>query len=132
MKRLVLVLLIAALGWPGLAPAGIPSTEMQVATPTDRETWVQAIRDSRENLAAARTRYEQSREAYSKMKRHRKARGEAREALVQEREEAAAALADAERNLEQLLESARRAGVPPGWIREAMEPQSGPAAQAED
>jgi hypothetical protein len=126
------MLLIAALGWPGAAPAGIPATEMQVATPTDRETWVQAIRDARENLAAARARYEESREAYSKMKRRRKARGEAKQGFVQERDEAAAALADAERSLEELLESARRAGVPPGWIREAMEPDSGPAAPAED
>ena len=52
--------------------------------------------------------------------------------LVQERDEAAAAIAEAENDLEQLLLSARRAGVPPGWIRQAMEPESDPADQAEN
>jgi hypothetical protein len=132
MRRLALLLLVAALGWTGPALAGIPSTQVQVATPTDRSTWVQAIRDAREDLASARARYEESRESYSKMKRHGKARGERKEALVQERDAAAEALAAAERSLEELLESARRAGVPRGWIREAMEPESDPAAQADN
>ena len=39
---------------------------------------------------------------------------------------------EVDRSLEELLHSARRAGVPPGWIREAMEPESDPAAQADD
>jgi hypothetical protein len=132
MKRLVLLLLLAALGWAGPALAGIPSTQMQVATPTDRATWVEAIRDARQVLAAARARYEEARKAYSRMKQRRKARGARREALVQERDAAATALAEAERGLEQLLQSARRAGVPPGWIRQAMEPESEPADQADD
>jgi multidrug resistance efflux pump len=130
MKRLVLVLLFAALSWTAPAAAGIPSTQTQVATPADRTTWVEEIRDAREDLAAARARYEEARKAYSKMKQRRKARGAKKEALVQERDEAAAALAEAERDLEQLLQSARRAGVPPGWIREAMEPETDPADQA--
>jgi hypothetical protein len=66
------------------------------------------------------------------MKQHRKARGARKEELVEERDEAAAALAKAESDLEQLLLSARRAGVPPGWIRQAMEPESDPADQAEN
>jgi len=132
MKRLALALLLAALGWAGSAPAGIPSAHTQVATPADREAWVQSIRNAREDLASARARYEGARKAYSKMKHHRRARGDRKEALVQERDEAAEALAQAERRLEQLLESARRAGVPPGWVREAMEPTSDPADQAGD
>ena len=131
MKRLVVMLLLVALGWTGPALAGIPATQMQVAAPTDRAMWVEAIRDAREDLAAARGRYEEARKAYSKMKQRRKARGARREALVRERDEAAEALAEAERSLEQLLQSARRAGVPPGWIREAMEPESDPADQAD-
>ena len=132
MKHLVLVLLLAALGWGGPALAGIPSTQTQVATPTDRETWVQAIRDAQEDLATARWRYEEARKSYSKMRQRRKARGARKQDLVQERDEAAAALAEAERDMEQLLVSARRAGVPPGWIRQAMEPESDPADQAEN
>jgi len=132
MKHLVLVLLLATLGWAGPALAGIPSTQTQVATPTDRETWVQAIRDAREELASARWRYEEARKSYGQMKHQRKARGARKADLVQERDEAAAALAKAESDLEQLLVSARRAGVPPGWIRQAMEPESDPADQAEN
>ncbi len=132
MKCLVLVLRLAALGWAGPALAGIPSTQVQMATPTDRETWVEAIRNAREELAAARARYEEARKAYSTMKKRRKARGARKEALVRERDEAADALAEAERGLEQLLLSARRAGVPPGWIRQAMGPESDPADPAED
>jgi len=132
MKHLVLALLLATLGWAGPALAGIPSTQTQVATPTDRETWVQAIRDAREDLATARSRYEEARESYGQMKHRRKARGARKQELVQERDEAAAALAETERDLEQLLLSARRAGVPPGWIRQAMEPESNPADQADN
>ena len=132
MKHLVLVLLLAALGWGGPALAGIPSTQTQVATPTDRETWVQAIRDAQEDLATARWRYEEARKSYSKMRQRRKARGARKQDLVQERDEAAAALAEAERDMEQLLVSARREGVRPGWIRQAMEPESDPADQAEN
>jgi len=131
MKRLVLILLLAALGWSAPALAGIPSTQTRVATPADRTTWVEAIRDAQEDLAAARGRYEEARKSYSKMKQRRNARGARKADLVQERDEAAAALSEAERSLEQLLLSARRAGVPPGWIREAMEPESGPADQAD-
>jgi hypothetical protein len=126
------MLLLVALGWTGPALAGIPSTQTQVAAPTERATWVEAIRDAREDLAAGRARYEEARKAYTKMKQRRKARGARREALVKERDAAAEALAEAERSLEQLLRSARRAGVPPGWIREAMEPESSPADQAND
>jgi hypothetical protein len=132
MKHLVLVLLLATLGWAGPALAGIPSTQTQVATPTDRETWVQAIRNVRDDLATARWRYEEARKSYSKMRQRRKARGARKQDLVQERDEAAAALAEAEHDMEQLLLSARRAGVPPGWIRQAMEPESDPADQAEN
>jgi len=85
MKSLVLVFLLAALGWAGPTLAGIPSTQTQAATPTDRETWVQAIRDARDDLATARWRYEEARKSYSKMKQRRKARGARKEALVQDR-----------------------------------------------
>jgi hypothetical protein len=132
MKHFVLVFLLAALGWAGPALAGIPSTQTQMATPTDRETWVQAIRDAQDDLATARWRYEEARKSYSKMKQRRKARGARKAALVLERDEAAAALTKTEHDLEQLLLSARRAGVPPGWIRQAMEPESDPADQAEN
>ena len=132
MKRLVAALLLAALGWTGPALAGIPSTQTRMAAPTDRATWVEAIRNAQEDLAAARGRYEETRKAYNKMKHHRHARGARKATLIQERDEAAAALAEAERGLEQLLESARRAGVPPGWVRQATEPESDPADQADD
>ena len=60
-----------------------------------RATWVEVIRDARQDLAAARARYEEARKAYSKMKQRRKARGARKETLVQERDEAAAALVEA-------------------------------------
>jgi hypothetical protein len=40
--------------------------------------------------------------------------------VVEERDAAQAALPEAERQLAELLEQARRAGVPPGRVREAM------------
>ena len=59
--------------------------------------------------------------AYKSMRHRRRERGEAKAAILQEQEAAEEALTRANRTLEVTLEEARRSGVPPGWIREAME-----------
>jgi hypothetical protein len=55
------------------------------------------------------------------MRHRRRERGEAKAEIIEEQEAAREAVTQAARGLDALLEEARRAGVPPGWIREAME-----------
>jgi hypothetical protein len=123
MRGLLPALLIAALAAPGFASASLPGAPTSLAVPGDRDSWVEKIRAARDELARARAHYESVLEAYRQMKHHRKLRGAKRKALVEERDAAHGALLEAERRLEEVLESARRAGVPPGWVRDAMEPK---------
>ena len=99
----------------GTAPA------LAVPKPEEHDAWVDRILAARETVERARERVERSRTAYSRMRHRRKERGERREERREERDAALEALAAAEQALEALLEQARRAGVPPGWVREAME-----------
>jgi hypothetical protein len=55
------------------------------------------------------------------MRRHGKIRGDKRKQLTEERDATHQARLDAERALDVLLERARQEGVPPGWVREALE-----------
>ena len=83
----------------------------------DRESWQQELREARQALAEARKRHEAAELAYKHMRHHNRGRGAAKAAILAEREEAAGALEEAERRLQELPEEARRAGVPPGWLR---------------
>lgn len=65
----------------------------------------------------ARARQESAEVAYKRMRHRRNDRGETKAAILAEREAANEALAQAERDLEQFLDQARRAGIPPGWLR---------------
>ena len=123
-RRFARALALAALGgWlAALAPA-----PPAAAAPDDAEwsAWLERIDEARLALVQAERRSEAADLAVQKMRHRRKPRGEARAALFTEREAARAARADAERALEELLEEARRAGVPPGWLRPQ---QAAPAA----
>ena len=118
--RLALVILLAGTATALAAPPG----------PDEHDAWVDRIHDAREAVEVARKRVETSRAAYSRMRHKRKERGERKRERAEERDRAVDDLAAAERRLDALLEQARRAGVPPGWVREAMDgfEESPPAA----
>ena len=126
MKRRARLALLLALCGPTVAlPAG--SALPPVSAPqVDRDFWQKQIEEAREELALARTRHEAALATYRTMRHRRRARGPRKRAALKQRSETEAVLAEAESRLEELLEQARRAGVPPGWIRDALQPN--PAA----
>ena len=68
-------------------------------------------------VEAALARQEAAEVAYQQVRHRGRIRGDAKAQVLAEREAANEALAQAEQNLEDILEQARRAGVPPGWMR---------------
>lgn len=127
MRRLAGLLLALGLllaGTPGVAAPPLDSD----ASREERAMWEQRLRDARAALAAARARHEAAELAYKHMRHRDRARGEARAAILEEREAARRALEEAEARLEALPEAARRAGVPPGWLR--IDSEDEPAAPA--
>jgi PAS domain-containing protein len=127
MKRSACLLLVAALCSPAFA-ATDPSTTPSVSAAPElgREGWQKRIREAREDLAQARARSEAALRAYTEVRHRGRGGGARKQQALKERKEAEVALAEAERRLEELLDQARRAGVPPGWIRDASGPS--PAA----
>ena len=93
----------------------------------NKPAWIERLRAARDELDRARVREVRAKVVYGNERRNRHARGEAKEAFVKERDDAERAARDAELALDTLLEQARRAGVPPGWVREAIGEDSPPA-----
>jgi hypothetical protein len=130
-RRAALGLALAAL----LAAPGAPSLEAPRAEAlpeaSEREPWQERVAEARELVLRAQERRDAAETAVERMRHSRHPRGEAREALFAEREAARLDVAEAERALEELLEEARRAGVPPGWLRApAAQSDAAPAAEA--
>jgi len=92
----------------------------------DRATWVGRIRDAQQAVEEARLREDEAAVGYGRARHKRKARGEAKRAILEERQESRGAVAEAQAKLDETMQAARRAGVPPGWVREATD-GSGPA-----
>ncbi len=126
MKRSACLALLLALSGPAFAPPARGATPPVSAPQVGREAWQKRIDEARDELAQARARHEAALAAYRDLRHRRRARGARKQAALKERSEAEAALDEAERRLEELLQQARRAGVPPGWIRDASQPN--PAA----
>jgi septal ring factor EnvC (AmiA/AmiB activator) len=116
-KRLALGLALAAL----LAQAGALAFWMPAAAAlpdaSPHEAWRDRVAETRNELELARQRLDAAETAVNRMRHSQHPRGSARVALFAERDEARVDLAEAERSLEELIEQARRAGVPPGWLR---------------
>jgi len=113
-----------SLGLPSYAAAGVTPAG------TDHDAWVERIATAQETMDRANQRYEDAVQAYGLMRHRRRARGERKAAILLEQENARAEVTKATRDLEQTLEAARRAGVPPGWVREALAKSASPAEQA--
>jgi hypothetical protein len=116
-QGLALAALLAASGAPihaAQAAAELPDTRQN-------EAWSERVAEARADIDSARERRDAAETAVDRMRHRRHPRGAAREGLFSEREVARAGVVEAERALDELLEQARRAGVPPGWLR-APEP----------
>ena len=128
-RRAALGLALAALlAAPGAPTLGAPRAEALRDAP-EQEPWQERVAEARHLVLRAQERREATEKAVDRMRHSRHPRGEAREALFAEREAARLDVAEAERALEKLLEEARRAGVPPGWLRApAAQSDAAPAA----
>jgi hypothetical protein len=74
----------------------------------------------------ARDRYRAASAAYQQMRHRRRIRGERKAQVIAELAAAREALEEAERALVEFNEDARRAGVPPGWLRAAAKSSAEP------
>lgn len=80
--------------------------------------WRERLEDGRARLAEARQRSDAAHDAYADWRQRKVPRGVRKEKLVREVTEAEAELAEAQGAWQVLFEEARRAGVPPGVLRD--------------
>ena len=83
----------------------------------DEAYWRSRALATHRDAADARARYDAASAEYSRARASHRARGDRRAELVEKKRAAEDALEDAERRLTELPDEARRAGVPPGWVR---------------
>jgi inorganic triphosphatase YgiF len=121
-------LISLSLGLPSYAASGVAPAGVTPAT--DHDVWVERIATAQEAMDRANQRYANAVQAYGHMRHRRRQRGERKAVILLEQENARAEVAEATHALEQTLEDARRAGVPPGWVREALAKSALPAERA--
>jgi hypothetical protein len=90
---------------PGSAPQAEPA-----------ETWEERLATAQRRIELARERVTAAKAAYSRARHDRNPRGPALATIEQERETAERELRDAEAALPELVEQARREGVPPAVL----------------
>jgi len=120
--RLALVLLVLlAFPLPSSAEEAPPEAASPVnpaeITADEVEGWRETLTQARERVEKAQEEVAAAQQAYRDA-RKRKRRGAERAELLAAREAAERELAEAEDALPELVEQARRAGVPPGVLQE--------------
>lgn len=95
-------------------PIGAPAAAAEEEQ--EREVWQELVSRAKRRLEQSRARYQEALANYSKMRRQH-ARGDPKVTALEERAAAEAEYLEAKRAWEELPEQARRAGVPPGWLR---------------
>ena len=93
-----------------------------------REHWQKTFALARTDLDQAKQRLNEAQLAYQNMRHRRRVRGDEKQQIIDELEAAEAALPRAQTAVDAATIAARRAGVPPGWIR-ANRDAALPAAQ---
>ncbi len=117
-----------AFGLASFAASGVDLGTGAAPGGPDQSAWMNRIQQARARLSTAQDRYASAMVSYRQMKHRRRARGEQKLSILTQRKAARSELTAAQRELDALLEQARREGVPPGWLREAMATEI-PAAQ---
>ena len=106
---------------PGVAPAAsnvAPNPDLASPDPDRRlrAQWEQRAQLAQARVSAAELRVERAEAAYTSMMTRNYPRGEAKEAILDERGKAQTELAAAQRELGELPNEARAADVPPAWV----------------
>lgn len=91
------------------------------ARPEDRAVWVERIAQTNRALFDARIAAAVAKHEYMRMRHDKSVRGSEKVEVLSKQAEASQKLLASEAILEELLQLARRSGVPPGWIREGLE-----------
>lgn len=100
-------------GAPAEAPAQAGPASL---SPDQRAFWRDRATKLRTRVAAAALREQAATAAYSRMLTRRYPAGDAKLAIIEERDEATKEYATAVSNVREFKEEARRAGVPDSWI----------------
>lgn len=107
----------------------LTASEVEVAAQRDR--WQARMAEARAAAVDAHLRHFEAMQAYRFMRHRDRDRGDEKVAIMKELSEAEAALAEAVAALNDTLESARRAGVPPGWMPDRMDSPAAPGAASD-
>ena len=99
-------------------PPAAPSAEYTGSAEADVGEWRERLLEAQERLESARERAAAAQHAYRDQRQRKRLRGEKKAKLLAELKGAEQQLAEAEAELPVLLDEARRAGVPPGVLRE--------------
>ena len=91
------------------------------ARPEDRAVWVGRIQQTNRALFDARITAAAAKHEYMRMRHDRSVRGGEKVEVMSKQAAASQQLLAFEKALEDLLQLARRSGVPPGWIRDGLE-----------
>jgi chromosome segregation ATPase len=129
-RAVAIAIAAAALALPGPAWAADDPPSDEAAYQAQKEMWQGRFQAAREAVATQRARRQEALDAYKQMRHRRRQRGEEKQQILEELTAAEVALEESESALEELYESARRAGVPPGWTR--MQRGDSPAAPGEE
>jgi septal ring factor EnvC (AmiA/AmiB activator) len=118
MNRCATAMLLVALlaGSPTVLGASAAPPEQPPAAVAEYADWVKALDQSAQNIDEARSRVAALQEEFTKVKRRRQVRGDAKAELEARLEQAQRDLAKAEQQLPELLAQARQEGVPPGIL----------------
>jgi hypothetical protein len=105
---------VSLAGEPVSDRVDLGAPEKVVAAQRDR--WEARIAEARAAAVDAHLRHIDAMDAYRFMRHRDRDRGDEKVAILNELRDAETGLREAVAALEALLESARRAGVPPGWM----------------
>ena len=89
--------------------------------PEDRAVWVERIQQTNRALFDARISAAAAKHEYMRMRHDKSVRGGEKVEVLSKQAEASQQLLASEKALEDLLQLARRSGVPPGWVRDGLE-----------
>jgi hypothetical protein len=99
---------------PGCADEVVPEESEQ---PEGREQWRARLLTANQEVASAQKRNTAALRTYEIMRHRRRPRGEGKQVIMDELELTREELASAQQKLEKIEKAARRAGVPPSWLR---------------
>lgn len=101
----------------GAASQGRADQPLDAGEASIEDLWREQLIAAHQEVIHVRKRFESAQKAYKIMRSRNRMRGEPRRLIVEELELATAAVPTAERELEELTEAARRAGVSRGSMR---------------